>query len=47
MMCSNVYQYWAVTLHYYSMGLVAKNISENQEVELLLLSFFGYLEPTW
>lgn len=47
MMCSTVYQYRAVTLHYYSVGLVAKNISENQEVELLLLSFFGYLEPTW
>lgn len=45
-MCSTVYQYWTVTLHYYSMGLVAKNVSENQEVELFIFLFFGYLEST-
>lgn len=47
MMCSTIYQYRTVTLHYYSMALVAKNISENQEVELFLLVFFGYFEPPW
>lgn len=41
-----VYQYWMVTLHYYSMGLVAKDISKNQEVELFIFLFFGYLEAT-
>lgn len=43
---SGVYQYWAVTLHHYSVGLVAKDIRKNQEVELLLFLFFGDLEPT-
>lgn len=42
-MCSAVYQYRTVTLHYYSMGLVAKNVSENQEMELFIFLFFGYL----
>lgn len=45
-MCIGVYQYWPVTLHHYSVGLVAKDISKNQEVELLLFLFFGDLEPT-
>lgn len=46
-MCSGVYQYWAVTLHHYSVGLVAKDISKNQEVELLLFLFFGDLESSY
>lgn len=44
---SNSYQYWTVALHYYSMGLVAKDVCENQEVELFLFLFTGYLEATW
>lgn len=42
-MCSSVHLHWAVTLHHHSVGLVAKDVSENQEVELLLLWFFGDL----
>lgn len=44
---STVYQYRSVTLHYYSMSLVTKDISENQEVELFIFLFIGYLEPIW
>lgn len=46
-MCNAMYQYWSVTLHYYPMGLVAKDISENQEVKLFILVLISYLEPIW
>lgn len=36
-MCSGVNLHWAVALHHHSMGLVAKDVGENQEVELFLL----------
>ena len=45
--CCGVYQYWLVAVHHYSMGLVAKDVSENQEVKLFIFVFIGYLEPTW
>lgn len=42
-MRSGVYLHWAVTLHYHSVALVAKDVGENQEVELLLLLVSGDL----
>lgn len=42
-MCNNVHLHRAVTLHNHSVGLVAEDVSENQEVELLLLLVFGDL----
>lgn len=42
-----MYQYWTIALHYYSMGFVAKDVSENQEVELFLVLLIGYLQATW
>lgn len=34
-------------MHHHSMSLAAKYISENQEVELFALFFFGYVKPIW
>lgn len=37
----HVYQYGTVVLHHHSVSFVAEHVSENQEVELFSLFFFG------
>lgn len=39
-----VYQYWTIILQNDSVSLVAKDVGENEEVELLSFLFTGHLQ---